>query len=132
MRSSVSDIKRSRKEALFFKTISSLFMKIGLDDPALRDLFINKVQLSPSGASCTVYFYIPGGQQAFDEKLAIMKLYKPSLRKAIADLIPGRYTPELIFKYDHSYEKQRKIEALLDSLPEQKTSDESDGSDGEE
>ncbi len=116
MRSSVSDIKRARKEANFFRAISELFINVARDEPLVRDLIINRVTLSPNGSNCIIYFYVPGGQEVFKEKLKTLKLYKPSMRKAISNLIPGRYTPELTFKYDDAYEKQRKIEDLLDSI----------------
>ena len=117
--STVSDIKRARKESQFFKVLSQLFASIAHDDSRLQGMFINRVALSPSYGTCSVFFYLPGGQEAFDEKLSVLKLYKPSMRKGIASLIAGRYTPEIVFKYDHQFEKQEKIEKLLDALKEE-------------
>ena len=114
-----SDIKRARKEAQFFKMLSQIFMQIVCDDSRLQGMFINRVVLSPSYGTCNIFFYLPEGESAFREKLAILKLYKPSMRKAISSLIAGRYTPELMFKYDQQFEKQQKIESILDSLQEE-------------
>lgn len=117
--SSISNIKRARKEAYFYRTISQLFLRIAQDEPQLSDLMLNRVVLSPSYSNCTVYFYIPEGQEAFNQKLQILKLYKPSIRKAVSNLIPGRHTPDIIFRYDNQYEKQRSIENLLDTIATQ-------------
>lgn len=51
-------------------------------------------------------------------KFLVLKLYKPSLRKALSKL-PSRYAPELIFKYDEELEKQMKLEELMDKVKEQ-------------
>lgn len=119
---SAQDVKRARKESLFFRTISSLLMQLAQDEPNLLGLVVSRVALSHSYSSCTVFIYPPGGQQEFDEKLQLLKLYKPSIRKSISSLIPGRYTPEIIFKYDNQYEKQRKLDELLASLSEEDAS----------
>lgn len=114
------EIRRARKESNFYRVISQLFIQLAKDEPQLHDMFINRVLLSPSYSSCTVFMYLPGGQEAFNEKLGVLKLYKPSIRNAISKLIPGRYTPEIIFRYDQQYEKQREIDQLLTQLIDEK------------
>lgn len=118
MYSGVKNIKQAQKESLLLREISSLFMKASTDDPRLARLTISRVQLSSDKSSCSVFFYTPGGYKAFEELLEILKLYKPSLRSALAKSIKSRYTPELIFKYDEQYEKEEKLHQLLESLKE--------------
>lgn len=113
---SVSDIKRAQKESLLLREISQLFLQASIDEKALQGLSINRVKLSPDKGVCTVYFYTPQGQKFFDEVLPILKLYKPSLRKALSSQIRSRYTPELIFRYDEQYEKIMHIENLLEKV----------------
>jgi ribosome-binding factor A len=113
---SVSDIKRAQKESLLLREISQLFLQASIDEKALQALSINRVKLSPDKGVCTVYFYTPRGQTFFDEILPVLKLYKPSLRKALSARIRARYTPELIFKYDEQYEKVMHIESLLEKV----------------
>lgn len=110
------DIKKGQKESLLFQEISSLFLKTSMDDPRLQGLFINRVELSPDKGHCSVYFYSFKGEEDFNEKLEILKLYKPSLRKALAQKIKGRYVPEIVFKYDKQFEKQQGIEDLFEKL----------------
>ncbi len=110
------DIRRAKKEALFFKEISKFFLRILLDDENLSGLFINAVKLSPDKSVCAVLFCSHKGQEDFQKKLPDLILYKPALRKAISQSIQNRYTPELVFKYDMQFEKQRRLESLFDQL----------------
>lgn len=115
MTSFVPNVKRAQKESLLFREISQLFMQASLDDPRLKDVMIHRVQLSPDKGLCTVYFYTDQGEEHFKEVLNVLVLYKPSLRKALASKIRSRYTPELIFKFDTQFEKQMRIDQLLEA-----------------
>jgi ribosome-binding factor A len=114
--SSVSHIKKSRKESNLHRIISDLFMKIRLEDKRLQDIFINRVQLSNDKSKLLVLFYAQGGIESFKQALEILKLYKPSMRKAIADSTRARYVPDIRFAYDAQFEKQQQLEELLDEV----------------
>jgi ribosome-binding factor A len=113
------DIKKAQKESVLLREIASLFVHIMFDDPRLQGLFINRVQLSPDGGLCHIFFYTNGGKTDFTEKLEFLKLYKPSLRKAIAHKLQARYTPNLIFEFDEQFEKEQKMNDLMDKLKEE-------------
>ena len=115
----IKEKKRAQKERLLHREISQLFLQAAIDDPELRNITIHRVQLSEDRSICTVYFYAEEGKKAFDKKLERIKLYKPSLRKALADRLQFRYVPNLRFRFDMQYEKQRAIEKLLDKLKEE-------------
>lgn len=112
----VSDIKRAQKESLLFKTISKLFLEATINDSSLLGFSVNRVALSPDKGYCYVYFWAPGGQEEFKKNLEQLKLYKPSLRAALAKEIAGRYTPEIVFKFDTKEEKVQRIDELLEEL----------------
>jgi ribosome-binding factor A len=124
MCASISEIKKAQKESLLFKEISKLYMQASMDDPRLAGIFINRVKLSPDKGHCTVYFYTPEGEEHFNNVLEILKLYKPSLRKALATGIKARYTPEIVFKFDKTFEKQNRLEELLNTIKENKKGEE--------
>ncbi len=113
---SVSSIKKSQKESLLFRAIAQLFSQTMLDDKRLGGMFVNRVQLSDDKSVCTIFFYTSGGVADFKEKLPFLILYKSSLRHALAKTIKSRYTPELIFKFDDQFEKQQRIEGLLERI----------------
>jgi len=114
--SNLSHIKRSQKESLLLKEISKMILELSLDDTELSGLYINRVELSKNKGACLVYFYDPQGPAIFEAKRKRLILYKPSLRKAIATTLDGRYTPEIVFMYDHQFEKQQRIENLIEQV----------------
>lgn len=113
------EIRKAQKESYFFREISRFFQQIMMDEPRLSGLYINRVSLSSDGGVCVVLFLAANGKAEFEEKLPTLILYKPSLRTALAKTSPGRYTPNLIFRYDEDHEKVEKINRLIDKLKEE-------------
>lgn len=111
-------IKKAQKERLLLREISQLLLEAARDDASLQNITITRVSLSADKSSCSVYFYTPAGKDAFEGALATLKLYKPSLRTALAAKIRGRYTPDIIFRFDEQYEKSEKMNRLLEQLKE--------------
>lgn len=116
--SPVGSIKKSQKESLFYKEISRLFLDLTLDNSNLLGLTLTRVKLSQDKGVCIVYFYTPNGASEFKDKLEYLILYRPSLRKALAKQVPSRYTPELVFKFDEEFEKQQRVDQLLEQIKE--------------
>lgn len=114
--SRVREIKHAQKESNFFHHIAQFILQIKQDEPSLSDLSFTRVELSPDGGLCTLFFSAPGGLQAYEKMRTTLVLYKPSLRSALAQSIPGRYIPSLRFAYDKRSEKQRRIDELLDRI----------------
>jgi ribosome-binding factor A len=112
-------IKKAKKESQLLKELSRLFLQLMLDDHRLQGLTISRVSLSADKSICTIFFYAADGEEFFEQILPILILYKPSLRKSIAQQVPARYTPELVFKYDKKREKQQHLEELIDKLKEE-------------
>lgn len=113
---STDHIRKARKESQFLRVITTLFMSQAVEDERLRDIFINRIELSADGGLCYVLFYSERGEAYFDEILPHLILYKPSLRAALAKEIRSRYTPDIIFKFDNKFVKQQKIEQLIDKV----------------
>ena len=114
--SSLSHIKRSQKESLILREISTMLHQLALEDTEVAGLYINRVEFSKNKGACIIYFYDPQGPSIFEAKKKRLILYKPSLRKGIASALDGRYTPELVFAYDFQFEKQQRIENLLNTV----------------
>lgn len=109
-------IRKSQKESLFLREISQLFMQTSIENKSLNGVSVSRVSLSESKSLCTVYFYIAGGKEQFEKIFNILVLYKPSLRKALANKINSRYTPELVFKYDDQFDKIMHLESLFEKI----------------
>ena len=112
------DIKKAQKESLLLREISGLLLQASMDDPRLQKVVVSRVSLSDDKGSCNVFFYTAQGKQGFEELLEVLKLYKPSLRAALAKKIRARYTPNLIFRFDDQIEKSEKMNALFEQLKE--------------
>lgn len=113
------NVKREQKTAFLLKEISALVRQITSDESELSSLFVTRVELSKDTGICYVYFSTYTDRKAFDDGLKILKLYKPSMRKALADAMQARYVPNLFFRYDESKEKERRMTSLLDKIKEE-------------
>lgn len=119
---SVQSVKKAQKESLLLREISRLFLEKSIDDPELKDLFINRVSLSNDKSVCAVYFYSALGREEFERAFEHLKLYKPSMRKALSQTVPGKYVPNIVFRFDDQLKKQLEIESLIERI---KTDDDS-------
>lgn len=118
MESPVKSIKKAQKESVLLREIAQLFNVIANEDPELKNLYINRVALSDNGGMAEVFFYSSLGREEFERVFQQLKLYKPSLRKAIAQRIPGRYTPDIRFRFDDQLKKLLAIEELIEQVKE--------------
>lgn len=110
------EIRIAKKESLLFQEFSKLFLRITQETSELAPLVISRVKLSRDKGVCTIYFYTVGGEEAFNSLLQTLVLYKPSLRKGLSQAIPSRYVPNLVFKYDTLFEKQKVLEDALNEI----------------
>ncbi|NDD54494.1 ribosome-binding factor A [bacterium] len=119
-RSAAAEVKRERRKSLFLQEFSVLFQDLYRQEPAFADIFVSKVDLSNDTGVCYVYFsaFKEPGEEIFNKALHVLKLYKPSLRKAFAARVKTRYAPDLVFVYDKAKEKERRINDLLDKVAE--------------
>lgn len=125
MKSSASTVKREQKNALFLREISSLIQRLSQDEPDLSKTFITKTRLSNDYSICYVYLstYLDNKDDFF-KALEILKLYRPSLRKALSTLISGRYVADLRFLYDEDKDKERHMTQLLDKVEKERVESE--------
>jgi ribosome-binding factor A len=114
--SRTSSIKTAQKEKEIFRVVATLLREVGREAPALATLFLNRVQLSTGKGMCYLYVYTPLGKEAFEQMRPELVLYKPSIRKAMADSLDARYTAEIIFVFDEQFERTARIESLLEQI----------------
>ncbi len=117
--SQVSHIKRSQKESLLLKELSKMLHQMSLDDKRLEGLTINRVELSRDKGICMVFFYDAAGPAIFDEKLGLLLLYKPAMRKSLAATLDTRYVPNIKFLFDEKFEKKQRIETIISKIKQE-------------
>ena len=114
--SSVRHIRHAQKESLFFKEITHLLRELSLDDPRVRDMFVNRVSLSPDCGICTAYLFTPQGKEYFESRHSVLKSYAPGMRKVLSQKLKVRHTPEIFFRFDEQFEKQERVEKLFEEI----------------
>jgi len=112
----VRAIKQAQRESFLLREISSLYMRIMQDNPALQGVYITNVILSPDGSTATVYFHSTQGAGHYEQIKDTLILYKPSIRTALAKASSSRYVPQLVFRYAEEVEKQQRVNELIDQL----------------
>ena len=106
------------------KLVSNLLVFGKLKDPVLSNMVsVSGVDVSGDGSYATIYVtalsFDP--EKGIDEEtkkqvLDAFNKCKGFIRTEIAKNIKLRYAPELIFKFDNSFEYGAKMDALIDSL----------------
>lgn len=115
----VQAIKHAQRESTLLKEVAHGLSNIIAQDPRLEGLYVNRVKLTPDRSLCIIYMVSSQGLTDYETKRPFLVLYKPSLRTLIAKNLEGRYTPQLRFEYDSSFEKQRSVDELIDRLKEE-------------
>ncbi|MBR0129784.1 MAG: 30S ribosome-binding factor RbfA [Firmicutes bacterium] len=119
------------------KIVGELLLFGKLKDPRFRGMIaVSDCEVSGDGSYATLYItalsYKPGEEYGEEEKKEILKAFERSsgfIRSEIGKNMKVRYVPELIFKFDSSFEYGQKMDAILDSLdikPAEEESDEDD------
>ena len=106
------------------KLVSNLLMLGKLKDPVFSNMVsVSGVDVSGDGSYATIYVtalsYDPAkgiDEETKKEVLDALNRCKGYIRTEIAKNIKLRYAPELIFKFDNSFEYGAKMDALIDSL----------------
>ncbi|MBM3886601.1 hypothetical protein FJ364_01610 [Candidatus Dependentiae bacterium] len=123
-KSTTADVKRERKKSLYLRELSAFIDVIAQEQPAVREVYLSRLDLSADCGICYLYFaaIAPSeenkalAQERFNAALEVLKLYKPSLRKNLAACLQARYTPDLVFLYDENREKIDRVNELLDKV----------------
>ncbi len=123
-KSTTADVKRERKKSMYLRELSAFIDTIAEEQPAVREVYLSRLELSADGGICYLYFAAiapvnaeqPSAEERYVHALDILKLYRPSLRKALAHGLQARYTPELMFLFDEKREKLDRINELLDKV----------------
>lgn len=126
--SNLAEVRREKKKSFLLHEISALVHRVTQDERDVAAVYITKVDLSRDTGICYVYFSThedkPSKQDVFDRALSVLKLYKPSIRSALAKSMNSRYTPQLVFLFDKKKEKVDRINKLLDKVHQEITAQE--------
>ena len=109
-------IRRNQKQSMLFKEIAQLVQRASLDDRSLIEFSISRVELSDDQGCCYIYFFSELGKENFKNFTEKLKLYKPSMRAALAKNVNARRVPQIAFRYDEQFAKTKEVEDLIESV----------------
>ena len=108
--------KRSDKVAETIHELISSILSRGLNDPRIGFVTITAVEVTDDLHLARVFFTVIGDDQAKKESEAGLNSAKGFLRRELGKSLTMRYTPDLLFKYDHSGEYGSRIDSLLKEI----------------
>lgn len=115
--------KRADRVGDLIREVLSEMLIRDLTDPRLASLTITGVTVSPDLRLATVHFSAMGSPRREEEALDGLKRASGYMKKKLGKELHLRYTPELQFRVDHSFEYGSKIERLIQSIHQEKEED---------
>lgn len=97
----------------------SIIIHDELKDPRVGFVTITGVELSQDLRFAKVFFSVLGKDEDYKKTKEALDSSIGFIRRLIAQRIRLRFTPEIIFKEDHSSEYGMKIEKILNEIKEQ-------------
>ena len=91
----------------------SLILQNRVKDPGMRVVTITDVTITPDLKTARVHYSVLGGDE---EKIAVRDALRRSrgfIRKELGRTLQLRYSPEVAFLFDDTYEKGARIDRLL-------------------
>ena len=98
------------------KQILDILANILIKDVELGDLgfvSLTSVDVAPDFKSAKVYFSIFGPKVSVDKVIVSINKKRKIIKKYMAPQLALKNIPDLLFYYDDSADKQKKIESLL-------------------
>jgi ribosome-binding factor A len=111
-------IRQERAAELLYQELSILIGN-GLDDPELELLAVTNVVVSRDLRVAKVYIHQDSDIQR-SLVLARLKRAAPFLRRQLAQNVTLRAVPELLFYYDDTPDQAARVDALLQSIAEER------------
>jgi ribosome-binding factor A len=90
----------------------SLLLLQKVRDSRIAQVTISKVQMSPDLKRAKVYFLVPKGISS-SKAIKGLEHARGFFRSQIAKAMNLRYTPELVFFYDHQNEKIERLDEIF-------------------
>lgn len=106
-------VKRSDKVAETIHTCISTILMRGLNDPRIGFVTITGVEMTDDLHLARIFFTVIGDETARKSSEAGLKSATGYIRHELGKVLKMRYTPDILFKYDHSQDYGQRIDELL-------------------
>jgi len=112
----MAEYKRSQRVADLLQRVIAELLYRRVRDPRLARVTINGVDVTPDLRMARVYYCFVGTDEEKAPVADALERAKGFIRREVGLRVHLRYTPELVFHYDTSFEYSEKIDHLLREL----------------
>jgi ribosome-binding factor A len=113
---------RPKRVAEAIRNELSILLLQRVRDPRLRDVTITRVEVTGDIKLARIYYSVARAEEAAEAGKGLARA-KGFFRSQIAKMLNLRYTPELIFYYDATYEESERLEKLFRRIAEERKTD---------
>ena len=117
-------VRLQQVSEMFQHAISQMLIH-DLNDPNLRGARITQIVFTPDLKLAKIYYYSEGGE---DDAARILKGFvrsKNFIRKELGVRVPLKFSPELKFYYDNTFDEKLRIDTLFQQIEAESKTDES-------
>lgn len=100
---------------LYHNELSDLLVK-DIQNPNLKRTIITQVLFTPDLRLAKVYFHIDGDEHMVDTALKGFVRSKGFIKKEMAKRVNLKYSPDIRFYYDNTFEERDRIERLFHEI----------------
>jgi ribosome-binding factor A len=104
----------SKEKAIY--QVVSIVISSEIKDKAITGVTVTGCSLTKDLSFAKIYYTVMGKDEKKQKVESALARAKGFIKKRIADEVPLRKIPELLFEYDHSLESGNRIESLLRSI----------------
>lgn len=108
-------IRIQQVSELYHHALSELVLH-EIQDPNLRGITITHVTFTPDLKLAKVYFHTDGGESEQNRVLKGFVRSKNFIKKQMAQRVHLKYTPDLRFYYDNTFDEKRRIDELFQKI----------------
>ncbi|MGC9359010.1 MAG: 30S ribosome-binding factor RbfA [Anaerolineae bacterium] len=107
----------------FIQQELTLALQNQMRDPRMDALTVTEVRLTPDRRIARIYVACYRDEDTLTDGLKALESAKGALRHRLAQNLHWRFTPELEFRADLTWQRAERIEALLEQIAEDGESD---------
>ena len=108
--------KRSVRVSREIQRVVTGYLQRELDRDEFRFITITDAKISDDLKYAQIFYSVYGSEEEKEKITGLLKGQTPAIRKHIGSKVRLRFTPEIMFKYDHSVEYAAKIEDLINQI----------------
>lgn len=123
---------RRERAGGFLQEELTLLLRTAVKDPRVTAVTISSVEMTADRRIARVYVTCFTGEDDLKAGLQGLESAKAFLRQRLGQILRWRYTPELEFRVDRSWEYGERIEAILKEIGENERAGNEQGEGGDQ